>query len=149
MLSAHLIRMIENHAEDLTRELLNDLGNNQRTPCFHGLTREELHKKVYDFYHNLGRWLGEKSDAHVEAAYSELGRTRHAEGIPLSEILYAVILIKEHLRNYIRRSAAVDSAVELYQEAELNLMIGHFFDKALYYTCRGYEEVGAPAAAGG
>jgi hypothetical protein len=51
--------------------------------------------------------------------------------------------VKEHLRSYIRRAAAADSAVELHQEAELNLMIGHFFDKALYFTVRGYEEARA------
>ncbi len=140
MLSAWLIRMIETHAEDLTREVLNDLGSNPRTPSFQRLSRDETHGRLYDLYHNLGRWLGEQSDAVVQAAYAPLGRTRHAEGIPLSEAIYATILVKEHLRNYIRRAAAVDSAVELYQEAELNLMIGHFFDKALYFTVKGYEE---------
>src|SRR5262245_13721748 len=54
MLSAHLIRTIEMHAEELTRELLDDLGRNPRTPSFHSLTREELRSRVYDVYHNLG-----------------------------------------------------------------------------------------------
>jgi hypothetical protein len=55
-----------------------------------------------------------------------------------------VILIKEHLRTYIRRVAAANSAVEMHQEAELNTMIGHFFDKALYYSVRGYERADLP-----
>ena len=41
----------------------------------------------------------------------------------------------------------MDSAVELYQEEELNLMIGHFFDKVLYYTVRGYETAAKPEPA--
>jgi hypothetical protein len=139
MLSARLIKMIEAHAEDLTREVLEDLGSNLLTPSYHRLSQDELHRRVYDVYHNLGRWLGDKSDAAVEASYSALGRTRRAEGIALSEVVYALVQVKEHLRGYIRRAGLVDSAVELYQEEELNLMIGHFFDKALYYTVKGYE----------
>lgn len=144
MLSAYLVRTIENHAEDLTRELLKDLGSNPRTPSFHGLSRDELHNRVYDLYHNLGHWVGDRRDSAVEGVYSGWGRMRHAEGTPLSEVVYALCLIKEHLRTYIFRVGAVDSAVELYQEEELNLMIGHFFDKVLYYTVRGYEKAARP-----
>ena len=50
------------------------------------------------------------------------------------------------MRSYIRRVAAANSAVEMHQEAELNMMIGHFFDKALYHSVKGYEEAGAPAS---
>jgi hypothetical protein len=132
--------MIQDHAEDLTSEVLKDLGTNPRTPAYHRLSQDELHRRVYDVYHNLGRWLGEKSDTQVESTYNNLGRTRRTEGVPVSEVTYALILVKEHLRQYIRRAGLVDSAVELYQEEELNLMIGHFFDKAMYYTIRGYEE---------
>jgi hypothetical protein len=140
MLSAHLIRTIEMHAEELTRELLDDLGRNPRTPSFHGLTREELHSRVYDVYHNLGHWLSEKDEGRIEKVYRELGRRRHDVRTPVSELLYVVILVKEHLRSYIRRVAAANSAVEMHQEAELNMMIGHFFDKALYHSVKGYEE---------
>jgi hypothetical protein len=146
MLSAHLIRTIEMHAEELTRELLDDLGRNPRTPSFHGLTREELHSRVYDVYHNLGRWLAEKDERHIEKVYADLGRRRHDVHAPVSELLYVVILIKEHLRSYIARIAAANSAVEMHQEAELNALIGHFFDKALYYSVKGYEDAEAPAS---
>jgi hypothetical protein len=147
MLSAHLIRTIEIHAEELTRGLLDDLARNPRTPAFHGLTREELHGRVYDVYHNLGRWLAEKDERHIEQVYGDLGRRRHHDHTPVSELLYAVILVKDHLRAYIRRIAAANSAVEMYQEAELNLLIGHFFDKALYHSVKGYEEADVPSLA--
>ncbi len=145
MLSANLIRMIERHAEDLTAEVLKDLGANPRTPAYHRLSQDELHRRVYDVYHNLGRWLGDKTDAPIESGYLGLGRTRRLEGVPLSEVVYALIVVKEHLRSFIRRAGAVDTAVELYQEEEINLMIGHFFDKAVYFTVKGYEAAEAPA----
>jgi hypothetical protein len=139
MLSAHLIRVIETHAEELTRELLDDLGRNPRTPAFHSISRDQLRNRVYDVYHNLGRWLAEPDEEHIERVYGEMGRRIHAAATPASELIYVVILIKEHLRNYIRRTGSAATSVELHQEAELNLLIGHFFDKALYHSLKGYE----------
>ena len=139
MLSARLIRLIEEHAEQLTRRVLEDVAANPRTPHYHGLSSDEMHRRVYDVYHNLGRWLGDKTEEHLESTYGGLGRARCREGVPLSEVVYALVLIKEHLREYIRAVGLVDSAVELYLEEELHLSIGSFFDRALYHMVKGYE----------
>lgn len=139
MLSARLIKLIEEHAEDLTREVLRDLAGNARTPSYNSLPADELHRRVYDVYHNLGRWLGDKTEEHLESTFGGLGRRRHAEGVPLSEAMYALVLIKDHLRGYIRAVGLVDSTVELYLEEELHLQIGNFFDNAVYHMVKGYE----------
>lgn len=140
MLSARLVRAIEDRAEDLTREVLADLTANPRTPAYHALSPAELHRRVYDVYHNLGRWLGHGSEEPVATSYGALGRTRCAEGVPLSEVVLALVLTKDHLWAYILRAGLVESAVDLYQEEALTLMLGHFFDRAIYHTVRGYEE---------
>lgn len=147
MLSARLVRLIEEHAEDLTREVLRDLAGNTRTPAYHSLPPDELHRRVYDVYHNLGRWLGDKTEEHLESTFGGLGRRRHAEGVPLSEVVYALVLIKDHLRGYIRAVGLVDSTVELYLEEELHLQIGSFFDNALYHMVKGYETAATSHAA--
>jgi hypothetical protein len=103
------------------------------------MSRDQLRSRVYDVYHNLGRWVAEQDEAHIEAVYGELGRRIQAASTPASELIYVVTLIKEHLRNYIRRTGSAATSVELHQEAELNLLIGHFFDKALYHSMKGYE----------
>ncbi len=139
MLAVRLVQLIEDHAEELTRGLLNDLGTNARIPSYRKFPRDELRRRVYDVYRNLGRWLGEKTDEMIAASYRELGQRRCAEGIPLSEVVYALILIKYRLRDYIRCSGLVDSAVDLFQEQELHRSVGQFFDKAVYYTVVGYE----------
>jgi hypothetical protein len=139
VLSARLVRLIEQHAEDLTRGVMRDLASNPRTAAYHRLAADELQRRVYDVYHNLGRWLGERTEEHIEAAYGDLGRRRRAEGIPLSEVVYALVLVKEHLREYVRAVGFVDSSVELYLEEELHHLVGHFFDKAIYHTVKGYE----------
>lgn len=130
--------MVEDHADKITLSLLNDLQSNPRTPAYSGLSRHELHRRIYEVYHNLGQWLADSSEETIEAAYSELGRIRFAEDIPLSEVVCALILTKYHLREYISTSAMLDSAIELYQEREFQQLIGQFFDKAIYYTVQAY-----------
>lgn len=111
MLSFRLVKAIESHAEQLTRGVVHDLQTNQRTPTYHTAPAEELHHRAHAIYSNLGRWLGEKTDQTIEAFYAELGKQRSAEGIPLCEVVYALLLTKYHLRDYIRTSGLVDSAV--------------------------------------
>jgi hypothetical protein len=144
MLSNRLIEMIENHAEPLARGTLDDVRNNPRTPSFHALSRDVLSTRVYDVYRHLGDWLGEKTDEKIEAWYRGLGQRRFAEGFDLSEVVYALILTKNHLENYVRASGLVDSAIELHQERELFRLVEYFFDRAIYYTTLGFEQAAAP-----
>jgi len=143
MLSFRLVHLIESHAEQLTRGVVHDLQTNPRTPSYHKLSAEELHHRAYAVYRNLGRWLNEKTDEMMEAFYGELGKKRHAEGIPVCEVVYALLLVKYHLRDYIRASGLVDSAVEIYQEQELHRLVGQFFDRAIYYTVKSHESEAA------
>lgn len=143
MLLPNLMKMIETHAEELTREVLSDLEKNPRTPFFHRIPPEELRRRIYDVYHNLGRWLEEKDETRIEGVYSDLGRRRSAESMPADQLVYAILRTKEHLWDFIHRNHGLQSAVELYQEEELIFGIGRFFDKAVYFTVKGYHSARA------
>jgi hypothetical protein len=151
MLGARLLLLIQSHAGALTRETLQDLTTNDRTPSFRRLRPAELESRVALLFNNLARWIGDPSDAAVRNEYEDMGRTRFREGVPVSELVYAIILTKKHLRRYIREHGLVDFAgdrltpdellpVELHSIQELNYQVGEFFDRALYYLARGYEE---------
>lgn len=150
MLSARLIQLIETQSEALTREVLQDLATNPRTRSFRMVPRAELESRTGSLYRNLGRWIGDPRDDAVQAEYEDWGRKRFRQGIPLSEIVYALILMKHRLRRYIRDHGLVESsadpavpgeflAVHLHGLQELNYMVGEFFDRALYHLARGYE----------
>ena len=139
MLSDRLIQAIEHNAEELTRALIEDIQSNRRTPSYHQLSRETIHHRVYGVYKNLGTWLNSKNDDDIEAAYTALGKRRESEGVPLNELVYALILTKYHLRDYIRGAGLIHSAVDLYQEIEFQRRVGQFFDKATYFAVKAYE----------
>ena len=160
MLSLRLIELIETHAENLTRDVLKEYATNPRTRHWGVVPSNELEQRVFRTYHNLGNWLGDPKEDAVQAEYEEWGRKRYRNRIPLSEIVYAVILLKHHLRKYIRDNGLIEYSrdrqapqeilpVHLYGIQELNYLVGDFFDKALYYLARGYEsEAGASVPAG-
>jgi hypothetical protein len=139
MLSDYLIRIIESHAEELTRGAVKKLQSSPRTRSYHGLCHDELYRRVYAVYHDLGSWLEKKTDHAIRAWYNELGEKRFEEGVPLGEVLWGLVLIKYHLRDYIGASGLADSAMELYRQQELDRLIGQFFDRAVCYTAEGYQ----------
>jgi len=149
MLSDRLVRLIEHHADELTRALVEDLHTNPRTVSYHRFSREAIQQRTYNVYKDLGLWLNSKAEEEIEARYTGLGKQREAEGIPLSEVVYALTLTKYHLRDYIRVAGLVDSAIGLYQALEFQRLLGQFFDKAIYYTVRAYERAANFEAAAG
>jgi hypothetical protein len=157
MISARLIELIEIHAIRLTSDVADDLSVNPRTPGFSKVRREDLEQRVFQIFHDLGTWIGSPKSAKVQAEFSEWGRRRFDQGMPLSEIVYAVIVIKHHLRRYISDNGLVDAAfprvegdyvlpMHLHSLQELNVRVGEFFDEALYHLARGYEAEARRAA---
>jgi len=145
MLSNRLINLIEDHAEGLTRVVLDDLMTHPRTRALQNAPKEDLRRRVYDIFHNLGRWLADRTEDSLERTYGDMGRKRFGDRIPISQMVYAFFITKVHLRDFIRTSGLVDTAVQLYQEEELHLMVDQFFDKAIYYAVRGYEHAAESA----
>ena len=139
MISSKLVAMIEDHADQLTAGLIGDLQRHPHTGGYHRLARSELHRRAHDVYRNLSKWVTRGSESEVESSYADLGRQRCAEGIPLSHVIFALILTKDHLLHYVRTSGLSDSALDLYQELELVRLVGEFFDRAIHHTAEGYE----------
>jgi len=150
MLAVRLIKLIEGHAESLARAVVEDLLTNEHTPSFGRIAKTELEPRVFKLYRNLGDWIGDPNADAIRTEYEEWGKIRSHQGVPLSEIVYALILTKKHLRQYIREhgflifsgdqvSAGELAPLEIYSVQQLNYVVGDFFDQALYYLALGYE----------
>lgn len=139
MLLPNLLHNVEDKADRLADELLKDVATNPRTRSLHQIGRDDLRRAAYDLYHNLSRWLAARDEGYIEVVYTQQGQEHAQRGVPLEEAVYAQVLAKRHLWNYIRLNDMAETALELYQEEELALLIGDFFDKALYHTVRGYQ----------
>lgn len=140
MISHGLVQLIETHADDLTRLWLEDVRNSPATPGYHSLPEETLRRRAFDVYARLGHWVGgDEHRAELEKTYKELGRQRFHEGLPLSEVVFALALTKYRLWGHIREQGLLDSAVHLYQALDLYNRVVLFFDRATHYAIVGYE----------
>jgi hypothetical protein len=135
-----LMNQIETHAEQLSEQVIQAVRTSPRTRSMGELSEAELKSRFFDLFRNFGRWLSEKNEDEIEATYGEIGRRRCREGMPLNELIYALILVKEHTWGYVVKNVMPASEGRLYEEELLGEMLGKFFDRALYHTVRGYEE---------
>lgn len=154
MLGARLLQLIQAHAGPLTRDVVKDLLTNERTPTFRRLDPADIETRVGALFYNLVKWIGDANENAVRAEYEEMGRARFRDGVRISELVYALLISKHHLRSAIREHGLEDFAgdrvasqellpVELYSIQEINYRVGEFFDRALYHLARGYESEAA------
>ena len=136
-----LMDLIEDHADELTDRLVRRMREDPRTTGYHRFDDEELGERAREVYSHLGRWLGETSESAVESEYFRLGKIRRAEGIPLSEVVMALLLVRRNLWHFVESQGA-DTSLELRQELDLELLVVRFFDRAIFHTVRGYESGG-------
>jgi hypothetical protein len=139
MLAVRLVKLIESHIEQLSRDLSEKVWSSPRCSDLSKVPESELQTRTREIYRNLSDWLLDKADAQVERRYTELGTARAQQGVAYSHFVWAIISTKEHVRTFVQREGLSDSAMELHGEMELQLLLGHFFDLVLYYTALGYE----------
>jgi hypothetical protein len=153
MLGARLLQLIQAHAGPLSRDVMDDLVTNERTPTFRRLNAADVETRVTALFYGLGKWIGDPDENAVRHEYEEMGRVRFREGVPVSELVYALLIMKSRLRRYIRDNGLVDFAgdriaaqellpLELHSIQDFNYRVGEFFDRALYHLARGYEAEG-------
>ena len=158
MIGAKLVDLIEAHAWAMTSDVARDLLTNERTSGFRAVRQQDLEQRIFQILHHLGNWIGDPKSVTVRAEFEDWGRRRFEQGIPLSEILYAVIVLKQHMGRYILDNGLVDAAfpridsdyvlpMHLNSLQDLHGRLGRFFDEALYYLACGYEAEAKEVAA--
>jgi hypothetical protein len=140
MFSYRLVRLIETHAEDLARGAEERVQTSSQLNHFRGLPAHELRERVYEIYRHLGEWLLGKNELDIEHRYREIGVRRAQQNVPLSEVIAAIVLVKENLWEFLKSEAVSDRAVEIMGELELLQMLEMFFDRAIYCAAVGHEQ---------
>jgi len=133
MNSADLIGVIQEQAHPLIEGLYGELRTNLGTSHYHRLSNEELFRRGHAIYQHLSNWLTTRDSGAVYRAGKELGKKRFAEGIPLGQVILALILEEKQLWQY---AANMNSRAE----EKLKLDVAEFFARFIYSTGLGYEE---------
>jgi hypothetical protein len=150
MMLYRLVRLIETHSGALAACLLDRVRNSELTPSFQkNVPPEELKDRVREVYRHLGEWLIGKDEVHLEQRYLQIGAQRAAQHVPVSELIWVIVLTKENLWEFIKKESVMERPVEVFGELEMLQLLEQFFDRAIYYATVGYElATGEQAVAG-
>jgi hypothetical protein len=139
-LANNLVQLIENHSDRLAETMLIKLQSCEKCATFKHVPREEFRQRVYEIYDHLGDWLLSKKEEDVARRYIEIGMQRERQGVLLSELMYAIILTREHLWDFLKQEAKVEKPKGVFGELEMMELLEQFFDRAMYYAAQGYEK---------
>jgi hypothetical protein len=140
MLGMRLVKLIEAHSEALCRGLTEEIRRSERTTDFRKIPADELRLAAGEVYRNLGDWLLQKTDSDIEERFKSVAARRMEEGIRLHQFVWALLLTRDHLWQFLRYQSFGDNVVALFGELELQRLLNLFFDRAIYYAVLGYEE---------
>jgi hypothetical protein len=140
MLAYRLVRLIEIHSDALATGLLQKVENSEFTRGYRNVAGEELKERVYEIYRHLGDWLLGKNDFDIRERYREIGARRADQHVPLSQLVWCIVLTKETLWDYLRNEAALERPIEVFGELEMLQLLDQFFDRAIFYASDGYEK---------
>ncbi len=139
MLAYRLVRLIETHSDALAVGLLDKVQNSELTRSYRNVPGEELKQRVAEIYRHLGEWLLGKSVFDIEQRYEEIGARRAHQGVPVSELIWAIVLTRENLWEFLKKEALIQRPVEVFGELEMLQLLEQFFDRAIYYSAAGHE----------
>jgi len=141
MLAYHFVHLSETHSGALASKLLDKVQQSGSTRAYTNVPAMELKQRVYEIYEHLGEWLlGEKKDVDIEHRYREIGARRYHQQVPLSELIWAIVLTKQNLWEFLTWESIADRPVQVFGELEVLHLLGQFFDRAIYHAAMGYEQ---------
>ena len=138
MMIGKLVALIEDHADELTARMVRLVRESPETEEYNRFDDKELGERARLVYSNLGQWLSETSESHVEEEYFRIGKLRQNEGVPLSQVVMALLLTRRNLWHFVE-SQGWDTIFDLRQQLDLELLVVRFFDRAIHHAVRGYE----------
>jgi len=141
MIYRRIVDLIKHEPERLATSWGSHIKRSQVTGNYHGLAEDELNARHTRVFQRLAKWL-EHSMTRDELSrfFSQIGKERYAEGFPLCQVDYALLIAKRNFWELVQSQGLLDSSLEFYQAMELMSSIDQFFDLGSFYIIRGYLE---------
>jgi hypothetical protein len=149
MIALKLVHLIETHSDSLAKEMVARLETSPRTTDLRKVPQAELHARIHEIVRHFSDWLLAKTGDDIENRYFEIGQRRASQGVSLSDFSWGMVIVKQHLREFLQREVFMRGPVEIYGELELVQLLDQFFDRALCFAAEGFEEYRRQHAAPG
>jgi hypothetical protein len=149
MRAPKLVQHMKTNAAAMSDGLIQKIrGSDQCSALSLRVPPEEQKRYASEIYRDLTDWLAAEADAIIEQRYVALGIRRANQGIPFSQLFWAVCIAREHLWEYMQHECLLEEPVEFWGGVMLLRSLNQFFDRALYFTLLGYQKAGKDELSG-
>jgi hypothetical protein len=140
LISDKLITHIEDNANRIAQQWCNDVRKNAATPSYHPLPEDSCAYQARTLYHQLGHLVDYKTPREEFAQFfTGFAEARFDEGLPLSEVIYALTLMRRRLWLAAEQENVFSTPIELQQALEFINRVILIFDRAIHIVTQRYE----------
>jgi len=134
---------MKNNAESMSATVLEKIRASERCKeLVAKVPAEDQKNHAVDTYSALTDWLANQSDSTLQDRYIAFGVRRAQQGVPFSQVFWAVCIASEHLWDYMQQECLLEEPVEFWGGVMLLHSFKQFFDRILYFTLLGYQKAG-------
>jgi hypothetical protein len=141
MVYESLIAIVESHLNDLSNTWVQEVKKSSYLSTYQKLSDKELHSRGHVLFSNLLNWLLTGASNDDAAVYfKKIGEDRIKEGMPLTEVYYALYLEKKVLWSFVAWKDEVTGRLKAVDAIEFMTVINNYFDLGDFYIIKGYNE---------
>lgn len=141
ILTSKLIKIIEKNSDIIADRWVDEVTTLKYTSSYWSTPRDELHERASSVCSRMGYFLSRRLPRERLASfYRRMGKARRAEGVPVEEVVMALLLLKRNIWLFVLQEGFLATNLELYQALEVNNRVVLYFDRAIYYVTQAYSE---------
>lgn len=139
------VKLIEESHEELTEIFMNDLLKHPETDAYRNTDRDDVYRFSDLVYKDLSVWISsEFSKEKIDDRYGKMGRERCEAGIPIEQVLKALVLQRRHIWLFVM-DKMYEEKTEYMEALELNNRVTLYFDRAMIAMVKGYMKMINPS----
>jgi hypothetical protein len=139
MANANLSRIVDEQIDLLKKEWLSEVRKSEYLKTYKAFSDEETLIRGEAVYLHLSEWLKEgATNQSAEKYFEEVGANRFKERFPLTEVHYAIYLLKKIFWNNIDWRDKVTGSFETSNATKIINVFNDYFDLASFNITKGY-----------
>ena len=136
------VELAEQHAEKMAKRWAMEIQNNARTKKYKELEEERIVNQGIKFYKNFSKMFADEKISEVALKYfRDYAHDSYSLGIPMSEAVYALILLRRHIWLYAEFQTIFSFGIDQRQALDTLSRTILLFDYAAYEVTKEYGEL--------
>jgi len=137
--ASKLVDLTQKNAEKIAWQWAKDVKTNLKTNSYHDAAEEKIIGQASEFYQYFQEMFSHETPfERAEEVFQKYARERYAEGVPLHEAMYALILMRRHIWLYAEFQTIFSAEVEHRKAVENLSRTILMFDYIMYVIAREY-----------